>query len=247
MARKTIQLVTDNIYHVVSRGNSQQEIFFQPVDYFRLIRDFYEFNNVEVIDSRYRQMLTKSQLSGSDPDSWSGGLGSRKEGKRKRKLLVEILVFCLMPNHFHLLLRQLRDGGISEFMKRVKGGYAAYINKKYERSGSLFQSHFKAVKIENDRQLNTIFSYIHTNPCQLVEPGWKTTGLTSEKKALEVLNIYRWSSYPDYIGRKNFPSLTNREMFTEIYKSTKGCERAVKDWIKHKADSYEDVKDFILE
>ncbi|MFY9457499.1 MAG: transposase [Candidatus Spechtbacterales bacterium] len=246
MARKTIQLATGNIYHVISRGNAQQNIFFSSKDNFRLIRDLHEFNDVEAIDDRYRQMLLQSKLTGSDPVSLDLGKRGRKD--RKRKLLVEILAFCLMPNHFHLLLRQVKDGGISLFMQKVKGGYAAYINKKYDRTGSLFQSHFKAVDIENDYQLNTIFSYIHTNPCQLTEPLWKTAGLRDEKKALATLNSYRWSSYLDYIGKKNFPSLTNRVMFTDLYGGPKGCAGAVGDWIKHKADSYEeDLKYIALE
>jgi len=236
------------LYHVVSRGNNQQDIFFGNRDYFRFLQDLFEFNDEDSIVSTYRSILTNP--SGSDPDGLEVMVPERRNKhnrSKKRKMLVEILAFCLMPNHFHLLLRQVRDKGISLFMKKVKGGYAAYVNKKYERSGSLFQSHFKAVDIENDYQLNTIFSYIHTNPCQLVAPEWKTMGLKNEKMALGKLNSYRWSSYFDYIGRKNFPSLTNRELFTELYGGGKGCERAVKDWIRHKSDCYEDIKQWILE
>lgn len=245
MARGLLQLASGNIYHVISRGNNKQDIAFEDRDYFRLIHDLYEFNDEDAAVSTYRGFLSHNvDSSGSDPDyRVAKGIGDRK----KRKLLVEILAFCLMPNHFHLLLRQLKDGGIPLFMKKIKGGYAAYINKKYERTGSLFQSHFKAVGIADDSQLHTIFSYIHTNPCQLMESEWKTAGLKDEEKAVETLNSYRWSSYLDYIGRKNFPSLTNREMFTEMYGGQKGCEDSVRGWIQHKSDSYEEVRELVLE
>jgi len=247
MPRKIIQFSNGNIYHVMARGNNQQDIFYNDVDYFRMIQDLFEFNDEETIDVRYRQILY-SKLSGSDPDSLEpDSFGKRVRKRRKRKLLVEILVFCLMPNHMHLLLRQSKKDGISDFMKKIKGGYAAYFNTKHNRSGSLFQSHVKAVEIETDIQLNNIFSYIHTNPCQLVEPGWKEAGVSDKKMAVKILKDYRWSSYLDYIGIKNFPSLTSREMFLELYGGLNGCRKNVEDWVSHKADVYEDVKDIALE
>ncbi len=241
--RKVIPLITDNIYHVMARGNNHQNIFHVEADYFRLIKDLYEFNDEDTTSGVERVLLwRKPTVTGSDPVTVG-----KKRIKKKRKLLVEILVFCFMPNHFHLLLRQLKNGGISEYMKRVKGGYATYLNCKHGSKGSIFQSHIKAVEIKSDDQLNTVFSYIHTNPCQLVEPNWKTAGLRNEKKALEILDSYRWSSYLDYTGKKNFPSLTNRELFMELYGGAKGCANAVRGWIKHKSDSYEDFKQMILE
>lgn len=243
MARKITQLVTGNIYHIVTRGNAQQDIFFKESDYFRMVKDLYEFNDENTIDTRYRVMGSSLKMTGSDPVIF----GKRIRIKRKRKLLVEILAFCLMPNHMHLLVRQLQDGGISDFMKKIKGGYAAYINKKYERTGSLFQSHFKAVEIESDEQLNIIFSYIHTNPCQLVDPGWKEAGVRNRTKAMAKLKSHRWSSYLDYTGKKNFPSLTNRSLFTELYRGARGCRGVVEDWVSHKAEAYEDIKHIVLE
>ncbi len=249
MARKTIQLVTgEKLYHIVSRGNNQQDIFFAERDYFRFVQNLFEFNDENAMISTYRSILSNS--SGSDPDELEVITPERQHKtnrNKKRKTLVQILAFCLMPNHFHLLIRQVRDRGTSLFIQKIKGGYAAYINKKYQRTGSLFQSHFKAVDIETDSQLNTIFSYIHTNPCQLAEPLWKSGGLRDEKKALATLNSYRWSSYFDYVGKNNFPSLTNRVMFSKLYGGPKGCAGVVRAWIKHKAESYEDIKSFILE
>jgi hypothetical protein len=86
--------------------------------------------------------------------------GSYSDGSKK---LVEINAYSLLPNHFHLIVEQLVDGGISEFMKRLSGGYTNYFNEKYDRSGSLFQGKFKRVHISSDEQFNYLFSYVNEN------------------------------------------------------------------------------------
>ena len=85
-------------------------------------------------------------------------------------MLVKILAFCFMPNHIHLLVRQIKNNGITQFMRKFGAGYAAYFNKRYDRRGHLFQGRFKAVHIKNNEQLKTIFVYIYTNSISLVDP-----------------------------------------------------------------------------
>ena len=134
---------TENkIYHVYNRGVEKRKIFLEDKDYFRFIHDLFEFNDsnnppntnyyfdpkITVVEPRY--------------------LKRSKANKKPRKLLVEILIFTLMPNHFHLLLKQRTENGISRFMQKLGMGYAKYFNKKYERTGVLFQGKFKAVTLE---------------------------------------------------------------------------------------------------
>ena len=152
-----------------------------------------------------------------------------------RNLLVEVLVFCFMPNHIHLLVKQLKDNGISNFIKKVGTGYAAYFNQKYKRKGHLFNK-FKAVHIEGNDQLKNVFTYIHVNPTSLIEPGFKEKGIKNPKKVIEFLEQYKWSSYQDYIGIKNFPSVTKREFLLEIMGQEQGCKEAVENWIKYKGE-----------
>lgn len=247
MARKTIVLSTGNIYHIINRGVEKRDIFTCDADYYRFIHDLYEFNDEDSVEWNFRHNLT-----GTDPgDTEIGGvtaINSREKdtGLKKRKLLVEILAFCLMPNHFHLLLRQLQDRGISLFMQKM-GGYVVYFNKKYERVGSLFQNRYKAVDIQTDQQLNNVFSYIHTNPVELVEPLWKTEGVSDLKVAKRKLYEWRWSSYLDYAGKKNFPSVTSREMFLELFGGERGCMQSIDDWVKYKAENYENWRDVALD
>jgi len=165
--------------------------------------------------------------------------------RRKRKLLVKILAFCLMPNHFHLLFYQLKKNGISHFMRKM-GGYVTYINQKYNRAGHLYQGRFRAVHIKGDSQLRNVFVYIHTNPIELIESTWKTDGIKNFANGVKFLEKYRYSSYLDYIGKRNFPSVTNRELFEKIFKTPRNCQKFIKDWILHKTE-IRNLKDIILE
>jgi putative transposase len=153
-----------------------------------------------------------------------------------RDLLVEILEFCFMPNHVHLLLRQIRNNGITKFMKKLGTGYGGYFNRRYTRKGHLFQNRFQAIHIETDDQLQTIFVYIHTNPISLVEPKWKEKGIKDKNKAINFIEKYKWSSYLDYINKKNFPSVTNRELLGGVMGKNEKCKKFVNDWIKHKSE-----------
>jgi len=229
MPVKRPQLVNGEIYHIVMRGVDGRIIFPQEEDYLHFLHDLYEFNDEDVVISEFRHAIKNS--TGTLPGEL---VLSRRENK-KRKLLVEIFVFCLMPNHFHLLLRQVKDNGISNFMRKL-GGYATYINKKYNRQGHLYQGRFKAVHIESEDQLKNVFVYIHTNPLSLIEPNWKDGGINNPQKALEFLKKYRWSSYLDYLGYKNYPSLTNRDFLTDVFKDKESCYNNVKDWILYKKD-----------
>ena len=237
MPIKRPQLINGEIYHVVARGVEKRDIFLDVKDKVRFIHNLFQFNDEKPVLWAHRGGFRSTRSTGSDPVGLNSAEGLRKlEKRRERKLLVEILSFCLMPNHFHLLIRQLKDKGISEFMKKISGGYAVYFNKKYERDGHLFQGKFRAVLIKNEDQLKNVFVYVHANPIDLIEPGWKEKGIENPKKTIEFLENYRWSSYLDYIGKKNFPSLTKRELFYKILNRSSGCREYLENWIMYKAE-----------
>ena len=247
MPTKRPQLTNGEIYHIVMRGVDGRIIFPQEEDSFHFLHDLYEFNDEDNIDRDFRYNLknlfpqTKLDLSGTLPDKFpcESGLGELKPGElknqknKKRKLLVEILAFCLMPNHFHLLLHQIKDNGISKFMRKL-GGYATYINNKYSRQGHLYQGRFKAIHIKDDDQLKNVFVYIHANPLSLVEPNWKKVGIKKPEKSIKFLENYKWSSYLDYIGIKNYPSLVDKTFFVNVFEGEKNCCNYVSDWILFK-------------
>lgn len=205
------------------------KLFRDDQDYLRMIHDLFEFNDSNPTLSTFRANYRRNtKFNVSLPD-----LAILK--KKPRKLLVEILAFCLMPNHVHLLIRQLQENGISRFMKKF-GGYALYYNKKHKRKGYLFQSRFRAVHIRTNEQLQTVFVYIHTNPVAIIFPGWKEKGIEDFKKTRDFIEDYRWSSYKDYLEKKNFPSITNREFLKEVMGKPKDCQNFINDWLKYKRE-----------
>lgn len=112
--------------------------------------------------------------------------------------LVDIASYCLMPNHPHILIREINYGGISTFMQKVGTGYTMYFNKKYERAGALFSGPFKAVHVEQDSHFRRVVNYIHANPAELYEPGWKRGVVRNEARLQKLLTSYPFSSLPDY-------------------------------------------------
>lgn len=132
---------------------------------------------------------------------------------------VDIICFCLMPNHFHLILKQIRENGITKFMQKIGTGYTMYFNQRCQRTGSLFEGRFKTILIEEDEYLIHLSRYIHLNPIDLVEPDWKEEGIKDRRKADKFLEQYKWSSYLDYTGKRNFPSIINKKFLLNYFKS----------------------------
>ena len=223
------QFANSQIYHVVMRGIDENLIFKNLDDYYRGIFSIYEFNTTKPVvirDRRKARAYIKKLLEQKKKNSVSV--------VDLRDKLVEVLAFCLMPNHLHLLLRQLKDNGVTKFMTKVGTGYGGYFNRKYSRKGYVFQNRFVTVHVKNDEQLRIVFAYIHTNPISLVEPKWKEKGIHNFQKVIEYLKIYRWSSYSDYIGVKNFPSVTDRRFILETMGGEEACKEFIENWIKYK-------------
>lgn len=215
---KRPQFETGEIYHIYNRGVEKRKIFLKDEDYFRFIHDLFEFNDIIPAGKFFIFGGSTSEYVGTE--------------KRKRELLVEILAFCLMPNHYHLLLRQLQNKGITKFMKKLDTGYAMYFNKINKRVGPLFQGIFKAVLIDKQAQFYHIPYYIHLNPLELIMPNWKEEGIKDFQKAEQFLESYRWSSYLDYIGKKNFPSVISDKFLNEVWGGSQKYKSDFKNWLK---------------
>ncbi len=208
-------------------------------DRYRFIHDLFEFNDYNPANTSSHHFYKQY-----------GDLRSReirnKERKREpRKLLVDILAFCLMPNHYHLLLSPRVEDGIVKFMRKLNIGYAKYFNEKYQRVGALFESRYKSVLVENQAHFIHLPYYIHLNPLDLVASEWRERKINNLNKALDFLNKYKWSSHLDYSGQKNFPSVTSREFLLEIFGGEGGYRKSVKKWLNELA--VEKISDFILE
>jgi putative transposase len=215
------------LIHVVTRGLDKRKIFRDEQDYFRFIHDLFEFNDKESVNTTFYifNKLYKSY-----------DVRRRKikfnEKKRIRKLLVKIHAFCLMPNHYHLLLTPIIENGVVLFMKKLNGGYAKYFNEKYKRKGSLFEGRYKKVIVKNESHFIHLTYYIHLNPLDLINPEWRKREIKNYSKAVKFLYSYRWSSHLDYLGEKNFPSVTQREFLLDFFDGPKEYELGIKNWLK---------------
>jgi len=223
MPIKRPQFINGEIYHIVIRGIGDSLIFREESDYYRGIYSLYEFNTTNSIEIRKRR--NQRQKAKSSGEAFSA----------IRDPFVEILAFCLMPNHIHLLLRQRKIAGVSEFLRKFGAGYVGFFNKKHNRKGSLFMR-FRAVHVKNENQLRIVFTYIHTNPISIIVPNWKEKGIEDSQKVIEFLEGYKWSSYPDYIGKNNFPSLTKRHFLLTIIGDKRNCKEFIKNWVKFKEE-----------
>jgi len=228
MPSKRPQLATGEIFHIVIRGVEGIKIFKDINDYYRGIFSLYEFNNLNLVTIQKRREARKSFKNKICRNRITTDFVD------DRDQMVEVLVFCLMPNHLHLLIKQTKDNGISRFMGKLGVGYAGYFNTRYKHSGHVFQGRFKIVHIEKNEQLIAVFNYIHTNPLSLIEKGWKNGKIDNFRKADKFLENYKWSSYQDYIGKKNFPSVSKRDFLLEFLGTEEKCRESVKDWIRNK-------------
>ena len=210
------------VYHVLNRGVDKRQIFMDKQDYLRFIHDLYEFNNQERVESTYHKFHNYSTDNNID----------LKPDKEPRKLLVDILAFCLMPNHYHLLLSPRGEGSIPQFMHKVNMGYSKYFNQKHERVGTLFQGPYKHISVTNEIHFLHLPFYVHFNPLDLSYPEWRENKISNPKKALEFLKSYRWSSHLDYLGIKNFPSVLNMKPLMEIFGNNKDYQKLVENYLK---------------
>lgn len=178
MWRPRFPLVTREIYHIFNRSVGGQPIFVDNRACSRAIEliNFYRFLRPSIRYSHYNRLSKEQKLN-----FWDGLVKNHVNQ-------VEILAFCLMPNHFHFVLRQSADTGIIKFMNNFQNSYARYFNTKFDRYGSLFQARFKSVHIETDAQLLHVVRYVHLNPL--------TSFVLKDKSELK---NYPWSSFKEYL------------------------------------------------
>jgi putative transposase len=154
---------------------------------------------------------------------------------------IEIDFFQIMPNHFHLLIKEIEEGGITEFMRKLCTAYSSFFNKVHQRSGTLFQGRFKAQHANSDIYLKYLFSYIHLNPVKLIEPKWKELGISNPERVRSYINDFPFSSYQDYAGKKREENIIlNPESFPDYFSSEKDFQSHIEDFLNYKDFKNED-------
>ena len=177
----------EETYHVFNRGAHKQPIFLDEFDHQRFQVLLYIANCIGPIDAG--KILQKYR-----GPSFADLFGLERSGDE----LVNVFAYSLLPNHFHLVLKQKGENGISMFMRKLCTGYSMYFNLKHDHSGTLFQGRFKSSHVNGDPCFEWLFAYVHLNPISIVEPQWREHGAKDVRRALEFLASYRYSSYFDY-------------------------------------------------
>lgn len=218
---RNIEFEPEEYYHLYNRGTEKRIIFRHDKDRNRFLASLYVSNGSNTIHASNHQALTIPELLTLD----------------RGEPLVDICAYCLMPNHFHLLVRERTEGGIARFMQKLLTGYTMYFNTINERSGALFQGKYKAEHADNDRYLKYLIAYIHLNPIQLIEPRWKEVGLKNRARAEQYLNHYRYSSFLDYCGteKRAEQRILNLEALPEYFVSPNDFRTSVTEWLGFKS------------
>lgn len=203
---RNIKIAPGEYYHIYNRAVSKQTIFHDTRDYLRFLFLILYFQSPLIFQQLGRLVKHFVQHRVLDTIDINEII---------KKRTVELVAFCVMPNHFHLILKGLEEGGIATYMQRVLNAYAKYYNTKYEKSGHVFQGPYRAVHVSSDRQLLYLSSYIHRNPRELA--NW----LGKEDQ-------YQWSSYQDYIGENRWGNLLLLDIILGQFKDKKKYQEFVK-------------------
>lgn len=202
---RNIKIVSGEYYHIFNRGVNKRLIFHDNADRARFLFLILYFQSPVIIQNigRLVKLFVKHSVFNKD-----------KQEIVKSKF-IELTSFCLMPNHFHLIVKEVEENGIARYMQRVLNSYTKYYNTKYNKSGHLFQGPYKAVHIKNNNQLLYLSAYIHRNPRELKE--W-----------LNKENNYQWSSYQDFVNKNRFEESLVFDIINGQFENKKEYDRFVK-------------------
>lgn len=220
---RKINFQNEEYYHVYNRGVDKRDIFLNDRDYIRFLMSMREFNQIKPIGSL---QIKQRQKLNSGPTATTVAVGPLNDK------LVDVATYCLNSNHFHILLKQLAIKGVSEFIKRLSGGYTAYFNKKYNRSGVLFQGRFKAIHIKKQGYLWQLSAYINGNP--------------EIHKIVPKAKNWQWSSYQDYLGLRK-GTICDKEMILKDFEDISEYENFTQKIIQDARETKEELKNYLLE
>ncbi|MDO8564769.1 MAG: transposase [bacterium] len=160
------------------------------------------------------------------------GLFGRPQEWPERSPLVKILAWTLMPNHFHLLLKETEDSGISKFMQKLGNSMSMHANLKHKEKGSLFQGSYKARTVATDSYLRWLASYIMVkNVFELYPGGLERAGKEFDAAWRWGTTSYKFSSLPDYVAQKTSPVL-EKDILAEIFNSVQDFKKCSRDMLE---------------
>ncbi|MDP3875135.1 MAG: transposase [bacterium] len=212
MTLRKQSFVLDEYYHLYNRGTEKRIIFLDKGGYEHFLFLMYICNTTKSIELRN---IDKNFDRG--------------------ETIIDIGAYCLMPNHFHILVREKIEGGISKYMLKLMTSYSMYFNKKYERTGKLYEGVFKSIHVESDRYLKYLYSYIHLNPAKLIDKNWRESKTKNTNKLIKYVFSYPYSSLREYVYSKS--QITNPPKFPAYFKKPNDHKRELLEWLNFNNDS----------
>ncbi len=218
---RKVQFINGEYYHIYNRGVDKRQIFLDEEDHLKFLKSLKEFNNKSYYEERSK--IVKEC-----------GLKELSSFLRKVEKVVEVICYCLNPNHFHLILKQLGEGGIPNFLHKIGTGFTNFFNKKYKRPGSLLEGPYKGIHIDNNNYLLWLSGYVNGN---------------SEIHKIAKADGYKWSSYGVFLGQRKSEIISGQEVilsqFNQLNKY-KEYESFVKEVIKE-SKKRKDLEKYLLE
>ncbi len=216
MAMRKIPFVNNEYYHIFNRGVDKRQIFCEYDDIDRFLQSINEFNVINPIGSLFENSFRKKESLGSSTSK-----------------LVNIVCYCLNPNHYHLILEQIYERGIEKFMQRLGTGFTNYFNKKYGRNGALFQGRFKSIHISSNEYLLHLSSYVNLNN--------KVHRLGSSTSKL--LKRSSWDEYTNNI----YNGFCKKDIVLGQFKNKKEYKKFAEEALEGILERRKEMEEFLLE
>jgi hypothetical protein len=220
MTNRKIPFAVGEWYHCYNRGIEERIVFKDARDYQRFVELLY--------------------LANDEFPLRRGDIGINKFEEvlnvPRGKKLVAVGAFCLMPSHFNLALKEITDGGITAFMRKIGTAYTMYFNSRHERKGNLFVGPFQSINVSADQQLQQLVNYVHCNPAELYDPEWKTDNVADPQFLGEQIAAYPYSSLGAHTGAHTpIASIIDSEVFSMTH--TSRIQKMLQEARRYYADS----------
>lgn len=207
MVERITPFAIGEFYHLYSRGVEKRIIFLDAQDHQHFLYLMYVCNTHKSI---------KIRAIGKNFD--------------RGETVVTIGAYCLMPNHFHILVREKTEGGVSDYMRKLLTAYSMYFNKKYKRTGRLFESVFKSENIDGDNYMKYLYSYIHLNPAKLKDKNWRENSKRDVNGLLDFACKYQYSSLREYLSGEH--KILEPQAFPSYFFDPEGHKRELFNWLE---------------
>lgn len=198
--------VVGEYYHLYNRGTEKRIIFLDKKDYEYFLFLMYACNTTKSIKLR-----------------------DVHENFNPKENIIEIGIYCLMPNHFHILVREKKEGGISKYMLKLMTGYSMYFNKKYKRTGKLYEGVFRSRHTNKDTYLKYLYAYIHLNPAKIIDKSWRNNKNKNITNLLKYVFSYPYSSLKEYNNEKF--KIINPSQFPVYFKKPIHHKKELSEWL----------------